>query len=103
MPSDLAFQDILKIEHFFRQRFGLSFIKPEAKIILLLKEKGSLSMKETMSFLDLSYRGFYILVKRMIQNGIIFMEEDAFDRRVKRISLKDAGFCSAECGSFTQE
>lgn len=93
MPDDLAVGKILSMDDCFREEFGLPLIKPEAKIILLLKENKSLSVKEAMSFLDLSYRGFYILVKRMVENEIIIIEKDKSDHRVRRIFLKNQIIC----------
>lgn len=88
MQEDLNIDFIFKMEDSFRTKFGFNFLKPEAKMILMLKMKNSLSIKESMSFLDLSYRGFYILLKRMEQSGTISLSDDPSDRRVKRIALR---------------
>lgn len=88
MQEDLNIDFIFKMEDRFKTKFGFNFLKPEARLIMMLKMKKSLSIKESMSFLDLSYRGFYILLKRMEKNGTISLSDDPSDRRVKRIALK---------------
>jgi len=89
MISDIDIQGILEADVAFHNKFGMNFIRPEAKIMFLLKQNGPLSIKETMSFLDLSYRGFYILMRRMIDKGHVYVKADDSDGRVKKIILAE--------------
>jgi DNA-binding MarR family transcriptional regulator len=89
--SNIVIKDLLEADHAFQEKFGMNFIRPEAKIMFLLKQNGPLSIKEAMSFLDLSYRGFYILMRRMIEKGHVYIKADDSDGRVKRLVLADDG------------
>lgn len=89
MHDSLKISEILQMEQCFKKNFGFNLMKPEAKIILTLKQKGSLSIKEAMTFLDLSYRGFYILVRKLENSGVIYLKDDPHDKRVKRIFLSN--------------
>jgi DNA-binding MarR family transcriptional regulator len=81
--------NILDLDRKFSEKFGISFVRTEAKIILLLKKNGSLSIKELMSFTDVSYRGFYIILKKMIEKNHLSVKSDTKDGRVKRLVLND--------------
>ncbi|GBH30068.1 hypothetical protein [Sphingobium xenophagum] len=90
MMIDIEIREILEADIAFHSKFGMNFIRPEAKIMFLLKQNGPLSIKETMSFLDLSYRGFYILMRRMIEKGHVYVKADDSDGRVKRLVLAES-------------
>lgn len=85
--KDMA-EKLLRADFLFQQASGVPLLKSEAKVILLLKKYGPLSIKEAMSFLDLSYRGFYILLNRMITREFLTVTDDDVDKRVKRINIK---------------
>lgn len=81
--------DVLNVDLKFREEFGINFIRPEAKIMLLLKQRGPLSIKEAMSFINVSYRGFYLIINKMIEKRYVHIKQDDSDGRVKRIFLDD--------------
>lgn len=87
--DDSIFDNILTADKIFRQKTGLSLIRSEAKLLILLRRNGSLSIKEAMSFLDLSYRGFYVLLNRMIEKRYISVKDDEHDKRVKRLYVNN--------------
>ena len=85
-------EKILEINRQFAEQVGIEALRPEAKILFTLKARGNLSVKEAMILSGLSYRGFYIVLARLANNGWITMEADVDDRRVKRILLADKSF-----------
>jgi len=87
--DDSIFDNILTADKIFRQKTGLSLIRSEAKLLILLRRNGSLSIKEAMSFLDLSYRVFYVLLNRMIEKRYISVKDDEHDKRVKRLYVNN--------------
>lgn len=60
-------------------------LRPEAKIIFLLLKENGLGMKQAISLSGLSYRGFYLMLKRMTDQGLVVVEDDRNDRRVRRV------------------
>lgn len=68
---------------------GFEMLRPEAKILLTLQERGPLSVKEIMYLSGMSYRGFYLVLDRLIGTGLIHMEADMQDRRVRKVRLAD--------------
>ncbi len=78
---------ILEIESHFTENIGVKFLRPEAKLLIILKQSGSLSIKEAMITSGLSYRGFYILLSRLVAQELIRVEVDENDRRVRKILL----------------
>lgn len=88
MNSENKFSDILRMDEHFSQKFGIQFLRTEAKLIFLLKEHESLSIKEAMTFLNCSYRGFYIILNKLRETGIIYISNDEGDKRVRKITLQ---------------
>lgn len=77
----------LALEAHFAEQLGIPALRPEAKLILLLSQQDCLSIKQAMSMSGLSYRGFYMLVTRLVEQGLIKVDTDAHDRRVRKIRL----------------
>lgn len=80
---------ILAANEQFQQETGCEALRPEAKIIFSLRARGSLSIKEAMLLSGLSYRGFYIVMARLLQLGLIKVNGGQEDRRVRKITLVD--------------
>jgi hypothetical protein len=68
--------------------YNVDVLKGEAVLILELMRHDSLTIKEAMILTRYSYRGFYLVVDRLIDKNIIKIEADSEDRRVKRIMLR---------------
>jgi hypothetical protein len=87
--ADTFIAQALDMERLFLDRVGLGALRPEAKLLLLINQKGELSIKQAMSVSDLSYRGFYILLNRLNSQGLITITADTHDKRVRKIGLAD--------------
>lgn len=79
--------DVLAFDRLFSDRLGMDALRPEAKLLLILTRHGSLRIKQAMSLSGLSYRGFYILLHRLIRQDLVVVEGDSADRRVRNIRL----------------
>lgn len=69
------------------KRLGFDLLRPEAKILLALRSKGDLSIKELMIESGMSYRGFYLVFTRLTAQGLIESETDGRDKRVRRVRI----------------
>lgn len=76
---------LLRIDRCFREQGGFEAIRPETRLLLILKKHGPLSVKEAMSFAQTSYRGFYAVLTRLIEAGLITVITDDADRRVRKL------------------
>lgn len=87
----------MQLDKLFGDTFGIDALRPEAKLLFILHGQESLSIKQAMSLSGLSYRGFYVLLKRMVIKNLIIVESSGQDRRVRKIRLvKPLDRCFAE-------
>lgn len=78
---------LLRIDRCFREKGGFEAIRPETRLLLILKKHGPLSVKEAMSFAQTSYRGFYAVLGRLVEADLISVITDKTDRRVRKLSF----------------
>jgi DNA-binding MarR family transcriptional regulator len=77
------------VERLFVDLVGVGALRPEAKLLLLINQRGALSIKQAMSMSGLSHRGFYMLLNRMSSQDLIVITPDAHDKRVKKIGVAE--------------
>lgn len=79
----------------FEQR-NIRFLTPEARVLIHLKLSGSMPVTTAMNVAGTSYRGFYAVLDRLREAGVIATVKDADDQRVRRLSLDPSLAISAE-------
>lgn len=79
--------ELLTINNIFQKQLGIEALRPEAKIYFILKSRGELSIKEAMLLSGVSYRGFYLVLARLIEKGLVKVQGDQQDKRVKKIVI----------------
>ena len=80
-------RDLIALDtRLFEQR-KIRFRTPEARVMIHLKLSGSTPVTEAMQVAGTSYRGFYAVLERLREAGIVATVRDADDQRVRRISL----------------
>lgn len=77
---NLSPANILKADIALQKETGFEMLRPEAKILFTLQELGPLSIKEIMSLSGMSYRGFYVVLDRLISTNLISIDPDQQDR-----------------------
>ena len=80
--------DLLNWDQNFVNMTGLHAFRVEARLLLLLRHFGALTIKDAMSLADTSYRGFYDMLRRMVDRDIVKVVEDDRDGRVRRLVLQ---------------
>ncbi|WP_303795223.1 hypothetical protein [Sandarakinorhabdus limnophila] len=81
------YSDALELDRQFSEQLGINALRPEAKLLLILSETGALTVKQALSLSGLSYRGFYLLLNRLLESGFIEINGDDHDRRVRKLTL----------------
>jgi len=79
----------------FEQR-NIRFLTPEARVLIHLKLSGSMPVTTAMNVAGTSYRGFYAVLDRLREAGVIATVKDADDQRVRRLSLDPSLAISTE-------
>jgi DNA-binding MarR family transcriptional regulator len=89
VPSVVAqnYSDVLELDRQFSEHLGINALRPEAKLLLILSQAGTLTIKQALSLSGLSYRGFYLLINRLMAQGLIEINGDDDDRRVRKVKL----------------
>ncbi len=82
-------RELLELEHELMTYTGTRVLTPEARIVLLLISNGPMPIKRAMIESDLSYRGFYNMIDRMISRGILCREGSTQDRRIQLLKIAE--------------
>ena len=80
-------RELLDLEHDLVRYMGTRVLTPEARIVMLLISNGPMPIKRAMIESDLSYRGFYNMIDRLISRGILLREGSTQDRRIQLLKI----------------
>ncbi|MEY4671949.1 MAG: hypothetical protein RLZZ415_1828 [Pseudomonadota bacterium] len=78
---------LLEMEQDLVRQIGARALTPEARLVLLLMSEGPMPIKRAMIESDLSYRGFYNMIDRLISRGTLVREPSQQDRRIQLLRL----------------
>ena len=78
---------LLDLEQDLMKQTGLRALTAEARLVLLLISEGPMPIKRAMIESDLSYRGFYNMIDRLISRGTLVRETSTQDRRIQLLRL----------------
>jgi hypothetical protein len=70
-----------------REKCGIPAITPASRLLFFMKSRESVSLKEAMLAVPLSYRAFYAMLDKLKAKKLINVQADTKDRRVKRLVL----------------
>ena len=87
----------LRYDEQMRELFGVSAISPASRLLLFMTAHESVSIKQAMQAVRLSYRAFYSLLDVLKSKALVSVEPDATDGRVRRLVL-GAAFKKIEQG-----
>lgn len=77
----------LRYDEQMRDLFGVSAISPASRLLLFMTAHESVSIKQAMLAVPLSYRAFYSLLDVLKSKALVSVEPDANDGRVRRLVL----------------
>lgn len=80
---------LLQLDVAFHEWLGKPALQAEARLLMLLNCRGAMSVKEAMHHSPISHRAFYMMLERLKQAGIVYLEPDHNDARVRRIHLSE--------------
>lgn len=80
-------QDLLEFdEQLFGQK-GIRLLTPEARVLIHLKLTGKMTVSGAMEKAGVSHRGFYAVLERLKQAGLVGQAKDKEDQRVRQLTL----------------
>jgi DNA-binding MarR family transcriptional regulator len=80
-------RDLLQFDERLHKQKNIRLLTPEARVLLHLKLNGPVSVTAAMQMAGTSYRGFYAVLERLKQAGIISTVKDQQDQRVRKLSI----------------
>lgn len=73
-------------EQLFGQK-GIRLLTPEARVLIHLKLSGKMTVSGAMEKAGVSHRGFYAVLERLKQAGLVGQAKDEEDQRVRQLTL----------------
>lgn len=67
---------------------GIRLLTPEARVLINLKLTGTMNVTTAMELAGVSYRGFYAVLERLKQAGMVAQVKDRGDQRVRNLQLE---------------
>lgn len=80
-------REVLDLDARMHQQRNIRLLTPEARVLIHLKVNGPASVTTAMKVAGTSYRGFYAVLERLKQAGIIAALKDDQDQRVRKLSI----------------
>lgn len=84
---DQRWRDLIDLDARLGEQKGIRLLTPEARVLLHLTSHGPVSVTSAMQVAGTSYRGFYAVLERLKQAGLVAMSKDDQDQRVRRLKL----------------
>lgn len=82
-----SWASLLALDAQIFEKNGIRILTPEARVLIHLKLQGTLSVTTAMQLAGVSYRGFYAVLERLKQAGLVSQAVDKGDQRVRNLSL----------------
>ena len=82
-----SWRNLLALDADLYQQKKIRLLTPEARVLINLKLNGSMPVTEAMKLAGVSYRGFYAVLERLKQAGLVGQVKDKQDQRVRQLSL----------------
>jgi hypothetical protein len=89
-PADAAhfgWRQLLALDDRLQEERKIRLLTPEARVLIHLKIGGPMSITTAMQIAGTSHRGFYAVLERLRQAGVIGTTKDEQDQRVRRLEL----------------
>lgn len=82
-----SWRNLLQLDAEIFAHRGIRMLTPEARVLINLKLNGPMSVTAAMELAGVSYRGFYAVLDRLKQAGLVDQVKDQEDQRVRNLQL----------------
>ena len=94
--ADKRWRELLDLDARLNEQKGVRLLTPEARVLLSLTLSGPVSVSSAMQVAGTSYRGFYAVLERLRQAGLVATTKDEQDQRVRKLQLAPSLAASAD-------
>ena len=85
--DDRRWRELFEIDQRIAAERGVRLLTPEARVLIFLMSSGPAPVSTAMQVAGVSYRGFYDVLERLKQAGLVESARDPQDQRVRRLML----------------
>ena len=82
-----SWTNLLALDSQVFEQKGVRLLTPEARVLIHLKLNGTMTVSTAMEKAGVSYRGFYTVLERLKQAGLVGQVKDKQDQRVRQLRL----------------
>jgi hypothetical protein len=83
-----SWRNLLELDAQIFAARGIRLLTPEARVLINLKLTGTMNVTTAMELAGVSYRGFYAVLERLKQAGMVAQVKDRGDQRVRNLQLE---------------
>ncbi len=83
-----SWRNLLELDTQIFAARGIRLLTPEARVLINLKLTGTMNVTTAMELAGVSYRGFYAVLERLKQAGMVAQVKDRGDQRVRNLQLE---------------
>lgn len=87
-PSESKWSDLLELDARMQQQKKIRLLTPEARVLFALSISGPMQINSAIQIAGTSYRGFYAVLERLKQAGLVHIHKDSEDQRVRKLSVE---------------
>lgn len=87
VSGERNWRHLLELDAELYEQSKLRLLTPEARVLINLKLNGSMPVTAAMQLAGVSYRGFYAVLERLKQAGLVRQVKDLDDQRVRNLRL----------------
>jgi DNA-binding MarR family transcriptional regulator len=86
--SDPRWKELIEFDAKLFKKKNLRLLTPEARVLLHLMMSGPVRVNEAIQVAATSYKGFYAVMERLKQAGLISISKDDKDHRVRNLDIE---------------
>ena len=87
--ADPKWKELLEIDARLHKDRNIRILTPEARVLFALLIGGPLQINSAMQVAGTSYRGFYAVLERLKQAGLVNINKDTEDQRVRKLTVDE--------------
>ncbi len=87
ISGERSWRNLLELDAQLYKHKKIRMLTPEARVLINLKLNGAMPVTAAMQLAGVSYRGFYAVLERLKQAGLVGQARDKEDQRVRNLSI----------------
>lgn len=86
----------LELDRHFRRTYRLNILSIKFRLLMHVMSNPGYSIKDVHAESGLSYRGFHMKLREMLEAKLLILDDDPFDGRRKRVNIGSGGLMATQ-------